>query len=36
MKFGRTTVHRKTYALPTLRFEEQQLTSFSGLASTLA
>ena len=31
MKFSRTTVHRKTHALPTLRFEEQQLTSFSGL-----
>lgn len=31
MKLSRAAVHRKTYALPELRFEEQQLTSFSGL-----
>ena len=31
MKASRATVHRKTHALPELRSEEQQLTSFSGL-----
>lgn len=31
MKFSRATVHRRTHALPQLRFEEQQLTSFAGL-----
>lgn len=31
MKPTRSAIHRKTHALPTLRFEEQQLTSFSGL-----
>lgn len=31
MKFSRTRIHRKTHALPRLRFEDQQLTSFSGL-----
>jgi hypothetical protein len=31
MKSSRAAVHRKTHALPQLRFEEQQLTSFSGL-----
>ena len=31
MKPGRSAIHRQTYALPTLRFEDQQLTSFSGL-----
>lgn len=31
MKCSRTSIHRKTHAYPTLRFEEQQLTSFSGL-----
>lgn len=31
MKFSRTATHRKTHALPQLRFEEQQLTSFAGL-----
>lgn len=31
MKSSRAEVHRKTYKLPTLCFEDQQLTSFSGL-----
>lgn len=31
MKSSRTAIHRKTHALPQLRFEEQQLTSFAGL-----
>ena len=31
MKSSRAAVHRKTHALPELRFEEQQLTSFSGM-----
>lgn len=31
MKFSRANVHRRTHALPQLRFEEQQLTSFAGL-----
>lgn len=31
MKPSRSAIHRKTHALPTLRFEDQQLTSFSGL-----
>jgi hypothetical protein len=31
MKSSRRIIHRKTHALPGLRFEEQQLTSFSGL-----
>ena len=31
MKPSRSAIHRQTYALPTLRFEDQQLTSFSGL-----
>ncbi len=31
MKFSRAAVHHKTHALPELRFEDQQLTSFSGL-----
>lgn len=31
MKVSRAAVHRKTHALPELRFEDQQLTSFSGL-----
>ena len=31
MKLSRAAVHRKTHALPELRFEDQQLTSFSGL-----
>ena len=31
MKPGRSAIHRQTYVLPTLRFEDQQLTSFSGL-----
>ena len=31
MKFSKSAVHRKIHTLPELRFEEQQLTSFSGL-----
>ncbi len=31
MKAGRPATHRKTHALPTLRFEQQRLTSFAGL-----
>jgi hypothetical protein len=31
MKLSRNAVRRKTHALPTLRFEQQRLTSFSGL-----
>ncbi len=31
MKFSRSAVRHKTHARPTLHFEEQQLTSFSGL-----
>ena len=31
MKPSRSAIHRKTHLLPTLRFEDQQLTSFSGL-----
>ncbi len=31
MKLSKTQVQRKSYALPQLRFEDQQLTSFSGL-----
>ncbi len=31
MKSSRSEIHRKTYVLPTLRFEDQRLTSFSGL-----
>lgn len=31
MKISRSKTHCKTYAIPALRFEEQQLTSFSGL-----
>lgn len=31
MKFSKTAVHCKTRSLPTLRFEDSQLTSFSGL-----
>ena len=31
MKSSRSDVHRKTHAIPTLRFEDQQLSSFSGL-----
>jgi hypothetical protein len=31
MKSSRSEIHRKTYALPILRFEDQRLTSFSGL-----
>ena len=31
MKSSKSAIRRKTHALPTLRFEDQQLTSFSGL-----
>lgn len=31
MTFCRSAVHRKIHSIPQLRFEEQQLTSFSGL-----
>ena len=31
MKCSRAEIHRKTYRLPALSFEDQQLTSFSGL-----
>ena len=31
MKLSRKAVRRKTHAIPTLRFEQQRLTSFSGL-----
>ena len=31
MKLSRKDVRRKTHAVPTLRFEQQRLTSFSGL-----
>jgi len=31
MKCSRTEVHCKTHSLPALRFEDSQLTSFSGL-----
>ena len=31
MKSSRSEIHRKTHTLPILRFEDQQLTSFSGL-----
>jgi len=31
MKCSRAEIHRKTYKLPALSFEDQQLTSFSGL-----
>jgi hypothetical protein len=31
MKLSRSQVHRKTHKIPALRFEEQRLTSFSGL-----
>ena len=31
MKFSRSAVHRTIHAIPPLRFEDQQLTSFSGL-----
>lgn len=31
MKLSRNAVRRKTHAIPTLRFEQQRLTSFSGL-----
>src|SRR5687768_17886703 len=31
MKYSKAEVHGKTHGLPTLRFEDNQLTSFSGL-----
>jgi len=33
MKSSRSEIHRKTHALPALRFEDQHLTSFSGLVT---
>jgi len=32
MKFNKSFIHSKTHSVPELRFEEQELTSFSGLA----
>jgi len=32
MKFNKSATHSKTHSVPELRFEEQELTSFSGLA----
>lgn len=31
MKYSKSSIHSKTYSLPEIRFEEQNLTSFSGL-----
>lgn len=31
MKFSKSTIHRKTHALPILKFEDQKLTSYAGL-----
>jgi hypothetical protein len=31
MKYSKAEVHCKTHGLPALRFEDSQLTSFSGL-----
>lgn len=31
MKYSRSQTHRKTHAIPSLRFEDQRLSSFSGL-----
>ena len=31
MKLSKKQIHSKTHAIPTLRFEDQNLTSFSGL-----
>jgi hypothetical protein len=31
MKYSKAEVHRKTHGLPALRFEDSQMTSFSGL-----
>lgn len=31
MKFSKAAVHRKTHALPILKFEDQKLTSYAGL-----
>ncbi|MBB3063724.1 IS1380 family transposase [Microbulbifer rhizosphaerae] len=31
MKFSKAAVHRKTHALPALKFEDQKLTSYAGL-----
>ena len=35
MKFSKFSINRKTHAIPNLRFEDQKLTSFSGLTLTL-
>jgi hypothetical protein len=31
MKYSKAEVHRRTHGLPALRFEDSQMTSFSGL-----
>lgn len=31
MKYSRKNVERKAYAIPNIKFEQQQLTSFAGL-----
>ena len=31
MKFSKAAIHRKTHGLPTLKFEDQKLTSYAGL-----
>ncbi|MGD8937350.1 MAG: transposase, partial [Thiogranum sp.] len=31
MKCSKTAIHRKTYRIPEIRFEDQRLTSFAGL-----
>ena len=31
MKFSKAIIHRKTHGLPTLKFEDQKLTSYAGL-----
>lgn len=31
MKFSKAAIHRKTHRIPTMKFEEQRLTSFAGL-----
>jgi hypothetical protein len=36
MKFSRSEIHCKTYRIPRLRFEDQHLTSFSGLIADSA
>jgi len=31
MKYSRSDIHRKAHKIPAIRFEDQSLTSFSGL-----